>query len=82
MTENYSEQLSRVHLMAEGDETWDLSDNDTAALRAVISCLGRYEAALKMIATTPDADCFVSLGTPTMMREIAREALEPAHADR
>jgi hypothetical protein len=82
MTETYVEQLERVRGMAAGEPTWDLSDNDTAALRAVLDRLGFLEAALKMIADTPDADCFVSLGMPTTMRGIARKALETAHADR
>jgi uncharacterized protein DUF551 len=36
MSETFDEQLSRVDLMASGDSTWDLSENDCAALRAVI----------------------------------------------
>lgn len=37
--ESFAEQLSRIELMAEGDPTWDLSDNDTAALKAVLDRL-------------------------------------------
>jgi hypothetical protein len=35
--ETIQEQISRVRMMAEDDgETWDLSDNDKAALKAVL----------------------------------------------
>ena len=36
--ESFREQLSRLHMMADDDgETWDLSRNDQAALRAVVN---------------------------------------------
>jgi hypothetical protein len=35
MAETFDEQLSRFDLMCEGDSTWDLSENDLAALLAV-----------------------------------------------
>jgi hypothetical protein len=39
-SESFTEQVSRVRMMAEDDgETWDLSDNDKAALRAVLAKL-------------------------------------------
>jgi hypothetical protein len=34
--EPFDEQLSRVRLMASGAPTWDLSENDLAALQAVL----------------------------------------------
>lgn len=34
-SETFDEQLTRFDLMCEGDPTWDLSDNDIAALLAV-----------------------------------------------
>lgn len=34
--ETYDEQIARVEMMAAGDNKWDLSDNDLAALRAVL----------------------------------------------
>lgn len=34
--ESWEDQLSRVRMMAGGGETWDLSDNDRAALQAVL----------------------------------------------
>lgn len=37
MAESFEDQLSRVEQMATGDPTWDLSDNDIAALQAVLS---------------------------------------------
>lgn len=36
MPESHQEQVSRVEMMAEGHDTWDLSDNDTAALKTVL----------------------------------------------
>jgi len=35
--ESKADMLSRVCLMAEGSETWDLSDNDTRALRHALA---------------------------------------------
>lgn len=43
LSESYEEQLSRVRLMASGSETWDLSENDTTALRAVLDRLDSAE---------------------------------------
>lgn len=37
--ENFDDQVSRVDLMAAGNGDWDLSDNDTTALRAVLDAL-------------------------------------------
>ncbi len=42
-TETYEDQLSRVQGMASGDATWDLSDNDTAALNALLARLSKLE---------------------------------------
>lgn len=36
MSESFEDQRSRVELMAAGDPTWDLSDSDIAALKAVL----------------------------------------------
>jgi hypothetical protein len=36
MSESFKDQLSRVQMMADGSPTWDLSDNDTAALTALL----------------------------------------------
>ena len=46
MSETFADQVERVALMAAGHETWDLSDNDTAALRAVLNALALVRAAL------------------------------------
>lgn len=35
--ESRDEQIARVQAMAEGQDTWDLSDNDLAALRTVLA---------------------------------------------
>jgi cell division septum initiation protein DivIVA len=43
MAESYEDQLARVRAMATGAGTWDLSDNDLAALRAVLSGLAATE---------------------------------------
>ena|SRR5580658_5807749 len=36
MSETFAEQISRLELMADGDPQWDLSDNDRAAIRALL----------------------------------------------
>lgn len=38
MAESFSDQVSRVELMSgDGQELWDLSDNDVAALKALLA---------------------------------------------
>lgn len=37
MSESHADRIARVEAMAAGGETWDLSDNDIAALRTVLS---------------------------------------------
>ncbi len=49
--ETLAEQLDRVGLMAEGDPQWDLSDNDIAALKAVLADRARLQGLLDQIAT-------------------------------
>ena len=44
--ENYAEQLSRVKLMATGDNTWDLSPRDLLALNTVLNRLDTLELVL------------------------------------
>lgn len=34
--ESFKGQLARLELMSRGDDSWDLSDNDQAALKAVL----------------------------------------------
>lgn len=51
MSESFREQVSRLEQMAEDDgETWDLSDNDKAAIAAVLAfqrrCLEAIEKAI------------------------------------
>lgn len=55
MSETFREQLSRVEQMAADDncETWDLSDNDQAALKAVLA--DRQRMATKLNANLPAA---------------------------
>lgn len=36
MSETHAEQIARVEMMAEGQDTWDLSPNDLDALNAVL----------------------------------------------
>jgi hypothetical protein len=42
--ETFAEQIERLELMADGDSQWDLSDNDRAAIRALLenyrACVG------------------------------------------
>lgn len=46
--ETFTEQLSRVRMMSEDDGlTWDLSDNDQAALKAVLAENTRLRAQLE-----------------------------------
>ncbi len=49
MSEAFAEQLNRVHLMSMDDcgETWDLSTNDCAAIRAVLESHDRLAKALE-----------------------------------
>lgn len=52
--ESHAEQITRVEMMAEGQDTWDLSENDTSALSAVLmdrAMLLRACKALQMEAT-------------------------------
>lgn len=49
--ESFAEQLSRLRQMAAGDDTWDLSDNDTAAIRAVLDSHARLLAGLQHMQT-------------------------------
>ena len=51
MSESLPEQIARVHQMAKGDPTWDLSENDLAALRTVLAERDAYGEALQEIAT-------------------------------
>lgn len=46
-TESVQEQLGRVQSMASGAETWDLSENDCAALKTVLAQRGQLLAAAK-----------------------------------
>jgi len=36
MSETHAEKIARVEMMAEGQDTWDLSDNDTEALTVIL----------------------------------------------
>lgn len=50
MAETYSEQLGRLRLMSEADENeWDLSENDQAAIKAVLSKMGMMKAELQRL---------------------------------
>lgn len=46
MSESMTEQIERVRGMASGDATWDLSENDIAALKTVLE---RHDAAEKAV---------------------------------
>ena len=45
MPENSAEMFDRVRLMARIDTDWDLSDNDTAALRHVLAATAAHAQA-------------------------------------
>lgn len=52
--ESYQDQLERVTMMSEAGDTWDLSDNDRLALKAVLSRLEKLEAeAAKFLRQSP-----------------------------
>ncbi len=50
MSELFVEQMERVALMSEGDDTWDLSETDCAALKAILASHDRLLEALKLYA--------------------------------
>ena len=49
MSETFDDQFSRLELMADGDPTWDLSENDRAAIRAVLAEVGRLQAIVNFL---------------------------------
>ena len=60
--ERSEEMFSRVRLMADGDPQWDLSDNDTAALRHVLAEAEAREATQPTAAEVIEA-CEKALAT-------------------
>lgn len=50
--ESFEDQLSRVEQMAGGDPTWDLSNNDIAALKAVLADRVQLKSLLDVPAPT------------------------------
>jgi uncharacterized protein (DUF3084 family) len=46
--ESNSDMLSRVCMMADGNDTWDLSDNDTRALRHVLAERDQFKQASEL----------------------------------
>lgn len=46
--ESNSDMLSRVCMMADGNQTWDLSDNDTRALRHVLAERDQFKQASEL----------------------------------
>lgn len=46
--ESNSDMLSRVCMMADGNDTWDLSDNDTRALRHVLTERNQFKQASEL----------------------------------
>jgi hypothetical protein len=71
--ESVKAQIGRVWLMSQGDETWDLSDNDVAALQTVLGINGQLLAALKSIMSHLDSGVLV--------RDVSRDG-EPGWAIR
>ena len=44
MTETKTDKIERLRMMARDDGTWDLSDNDTAALKLAVASIDRLRA--------------------------------------
>lgn len=81
-SESFRDQLSRVVLMSHGNPTWDLSDNDTAALVAILANRAALIEALKFIISFEgerDDNGTVSLKSPYSWESVARVALDIAH---
>jgi hypothetical protein len=57
MSESFADQMSRLRQMCdEGSETWDLSDNDRAAISTVLASHDALLEALKYFAALKDCD--------------------------
>jgi hypothetical protein len=82
MGESYDEQLERVRMMAEGDDTWDLSSNDLAALKAVLSALAAVAAerdeAQSDLARAIDLEWLTKAKAALVERDARREAAREA----
>ncbi len=79
--ERHSDQLSRVRGMAAGAATWDLSDNDTAALATLLNDRAMLLYALKeLVRATEGADNCADMGVGTDRDEMiaARKAIMKA----
>lgn len=58
--ESKADMIHRVRLMADGEDTWDLSDNDIAALQHVLDQLATSDAALRQaLAALEEMDSLV-----------------------
>jgi hypothetical protein len=56
--ETLKEQLSRLHLIAIGDRDCDMSDNDLAALRAVLMTFDEQAETIKRLENHPGINPF------------------------
>lgn len=56
MSRPSQDQLERLQLMSEGNPTWDLSENDCAAIAAVLADNKRLRETLEKIANTFEID--------------------------
>lgn len=74
VSETYAEQVRRVQSMASGSETWDLSDNDIAALTAVLEQLDALsmEVALLQARETDSLKLANELIEPELRKDKAR----------
>jgi hypothetical protein len=66
--ESKAEMLDRVFLMSTGDDTWDLSDNDCAALEVVMKDRAALLAALKEMLAAADYSVATDDDVAAMLR--------------
>lgn len=78
--ENQEEMLSRVRLMSLGDQTWDLSDNDCAALSFVLAERDTLRAQLAA-ATERAEKAEAKLANPSGIGMTMREYFGPVKDD-
>lgn len=85
MSENYKEMMARVRAMASGDPTWDLSENDLAALRHVLHMHDAHKAVagdyVRDLTACAEAAGLQYADTPMAIVAAIRRLRESARAD-